>query len=58
MIHKMLFCKGSHSEIGRKHGELLSTEIRHNLSGFWNELKRRGLDKKAVIKNALKLEKI
>jgi len=58
MIHKMLFCEGSHYEIGRKHGELLAAEIRHNLAGFWNALTARGHEKKTVLKNALKLEKI
>ena len=58
MIQRMLYCDGSHSEIGRKHGELLSTEIRHNLNAFWNALKLKGSEKKDVIKNALKLEKL
>jgi len=54
----MIFCDGSHTELGRKQGELLSTEIRHNLAAFWNALKNRSHEKKAVIKNALKLEKL
>lgn len=58
MIQRMLYVDGSHSEIGRKHGALLSTEIRHNLNAFWNALKSKGSEKKEVIKNALKLEKL
>lgn len=57
MIQKMLYCDGSHADIGRKQGELLNAEIRHNLSSFWKELKDSGYQKKAVLKNALKLEK-
>ena len=58
MIEKMLFCDGSHGEIGRKQGELLSAEIRHNLTAFWKELKKQGRQKKAILRNALKHEQL
>ena len=58
MIQKMLFCDGNHFEMGRKQGELLKAEIRHNLLAFWTALKTRSYGKREVIKNALKLEKL
>lgn len=58
MIQKMLFCDGSHFEMGRKQGELLKAEIKHNLIAFWTALKTRSYEKREVIKNAQKLEKL
>jgi len=58
MIQKMVFCEGSYYEMGKKQGELLSCEIKHNLLGFWNVLKARGCDKIELIKNALRQEKL
>lgn len=56
MIQKLIYCEGDHYWIGRRQGELLSSEIRQNLRTFWDNLKRMGYQKKELIKKAMKQE--
>lgn len=58
MINKFLFCEGCYYDIGKQQGELLSSEIRNNLAAFWNVVKALGRDKREVMENALKLERL
>jgi len=58
MIQKLLFCEGGYYDIGKQQGELLSSEIRHNLVTFWHAVKALGHDKREVMENALKLERL
>ena len=57
-IRKILFCEGKDHEIGRKQGELLTSEIRQNLATFWTIWSARGYGKKELGKRALQLEKL
>jgi len=52
----MLFCEGSYYNMGKKQGELISSEIKQNLTAFWRIL--RNYDKKKVIGKALEQEKM
>lgn len=56
MIEKLIYCEGTHYGIGRRQGELLSSEIRQNLTSFWNVLEGRGYPKKELIRKAIKRE--
>jgi hypothetical protein len=56
MIQKLIYCEGDHYWMGRRQGELLSSEISQNLGIFWDVLKRRGYQKKELIKKAMKRE--
>lgn len=58
MINKFLFCEGCYYDIGKQQGKLLSSEIRNNLAAFWNAVKALGRDKREVMENALKLERL
>jgi len=58
MIRKVLFCEGSHYDIGKKQGERFSSEIKQNLASFWNVLGVKGNDKRDIMENAFKHEKL
>jgi hypothetical protein len=58
MIHKVLFCEGSYYDIGKKRGEWFRSEINQNLAGFWDVLRVQGRDKREVMENALKYERL
>ena len=56
MIQGLIYCEGDNYEMGKKHGELLTLEIRRNLMTFWDVLRVGGHDKEELIKNGMTLE--
>jgi len=52
MMQRVLYCEGDSYELGRSQGELLSSEIRHNLSAFWILMGKRGYHCKELLRKA------